>query len=271
MKVEVNDDKYKGLPAWMIEDRKREEYYGRLDSWLFDSFLNTSSAPRNDHLWFNEKIRQALDEVRGNKPLIIGMCGVAGSGKDSAIEYLLSEPKLFVQRMAFADPLKKIAKIFGFTQEQLTKRDLKEAPDAFWGISPRKFLQMCGTEMFRNVWRQDVWTELAKKRIAELSKPIEVDIRFGGPPVMGTNRIIFVTDVRFHNEAKLIHDLGGIVVRVDRVNNANAIDNKHASEKDINNIPVDLVVENVAASSEEWSWLFAKRLVIHFKHNAFFY
>ena len=49
---------------------------------------------------------------------LLGICGKAGSGKDTAAAYLI-EKHGFV-KLAFADPLKRFAKgVFGFTSEQL--------------------------------------------------------------------------------------------------------------------------------------------------------
>ena len=56
---------------------------------------------------------------------------------------------------------------------------------------------------------------------------------------------IFVTDVRFPNEAELIRENGGVVVRVDRgdyIADANA--NKHATETVMDTYEFDEVIRN---------------------------
>lgn len=233
-----------------------QEHKTSINSWLFDAFLNTSSAPRNDKQWFDKCIDTALAGYvkLHNQPLIVGLLGRAGAGKDSATEYLVDTVDAEV--ISFATPLKKIASVMGFSKSQLTDRTLKETPDKFWGISPRQFLQMCGTEMFRKVWREDVWVEMARKTICDL-RPY--------------GRVIFITDVRFPNEAKMIQDEGGIIVKVVRPNNPFAINAQHASESQVDSIPYDVSIENTCGSAEEWSWKFTKELIRYIKTNAFFY
>ena len=56
---------------------------------------------------------------------------------------------------------------------------------------------------------------------------------------------IFVTDVRFPNEAELIRENGGVVVRVDRgdyIADENA--NKHSTETVMDNYKFDVVIRN---------------------------
>lgn len=228
-----------------------------INRWLFDTFLNTSSADLNDKTWFDKCIDAALSEYYNshNHPLVVGLLGHAGVGKDSATVYMANDIT-GTEVTSFASPLKKIANIVGFSKKQLTDRTLKETPDTFWGISPRQFLQMCGTEMFREVWREDVWVEIARKTIRD---PQE------------NTRVIFITDVRFPNEAKMITDEGGIVVKIERPGNPLAIGSHHASESQIDSIPYDMSVRNTCESTEEWSWRFTKELVRFIKPNAFFY
>jgi dephospho-CoA kinase len=58
------------------------------------------------------------------KPLIIGMAGKMGSGKDTAGNYLINEYQF--QRIAFADNLKEMAmKVFNLTYQQCYDQDLK--------------------------------------------------------------------------------------------------------------------------------------------------
>lgn len=233
-----------------------QEHKTSMNSWLFDEFLNTSCAPHNDKPWFDRCVGTALTEYvkSHNQPLIVGLLGHAGVGKDSATEYLVDS--VDAEAISFATPLKKIAGIVGFTKSQLTDRTLKETPDEFWGISPRQFLQMCGTEMFRKVWREDVWVEMARKTIRDL-KPYD--------------RVIFITDVRFPNEAQMIKDEGGVVVKVERPDNPFAIGAQHASESQVDSIPHDVTISNTCGSAEEWSWKFTKELIKFIKYNAFFY
>ena len=244
-----------------------------LNQWLMDTFLNTSSAPRNDKAWFDQRIRETISEIieKTGKIPVVGLCGRAGSGKDSALGYFVTKStpeehmmneffcgSMFCVHTAFAEALKDVAKIFGFTKAQLTDRKLKEEEDPFWGISPRHFLQMAGTEMFRKVWREDVWVKVLEKKVETLRETTDKP------------SIIFVTDVRFPNEAEAIKKMGGIVLRVERPDNPLAIDASHDSERFVNDIDVTAVVKNDCRSATEWSWKFAKQLIQAFKPNAFY-
>jgi hypothetical protein len=65
----------------------------------------------------------------GSFPLI-GLCGTAGSGKDSAANFFVQNHK--ATTISLADPIKRFAKhVFGFTDEQLWgPSELRNAPDA---------------------------------------------------------------------------------------------------------------------------------------------
>ena len=139
-------------------------------------------AVGNDVPWFVEKVMTTLTKAaaqKDNRLIVVGITGLAGAGKDTAVAFLekignvfqnysFNAPGGFAEspsanrirayfngfgfdKLAFASPLKASAMAVGFTYEQCYDPELKNKPDPFWGISPRQFLQMCGTEMFRNV------------------------------------------------------------------------------------------------------------------------
>lgn len=229
------------------------EFQTYLRDWIRDDH-NLCTWAKPDPDWFIQCVKNAI--VKDRK-LVVGVVGKAGSGKDSALKFFQEVGSYtWVGQWAFANPLKKIAEIMGFTKEQLVDRKLKETVDEFWGISPRKFLQMCGTEMFRDVWREDVWIKLATRDIQKL---------------LTTRDIVFVTDVRFPNEAKAIKEMGGIIVRVERPGFENGVDPNHPSEKLVDTIPYDLKIENTAKDANAWAMKFAKELAMNFKKDAFYY
>lgn len=218
-----------------------------------DKFLSWATTSPE---WFLESVHNALSK---QDKRIVGITGLAGSGKDSALKFMQICPVLsdLYRQIAFAEPLKEIARIVGFTSNQLTDRTLKEATDSFWGISPRQFLQMCGTEMFRNVWRQDCWVEMARLKIRNM-RNFEHD-----------NRMVFITDVRFPNEAQMIKDEGGVIVKILRP--SVDIGSTHASEAQIKDIAADLIIENDAPNARAWSVKFTYNLVKFLKSDAFYY
>lgn len=135
--------------------------------------------------------------------MIIGLCGVKGSGKTTAAEYLGMSQLL--HRVAFADPIKAALKVkFGLTDAQLYG-DQKEIVDPLLGVTPRVAMQREGTEFGRDTYGGDIWIRVLKKRI---------DRRILAHPDI--TRGFAIEDVRFRNEADAIRSWGGIVIGLRR-------------------------------------------------------
>ena len=166
--------------------------------------------------------------------ILIGLAGKARSGKDTVGNYL--ETQHFFHSTAFADRLKEIcAEIFDFTEEQLWG-DLKEEVDPLVGKSPRFCLQYVGTEIARACW-PDVWLWHLEKNVRHW---------------MADGLDMVVTDVRMENEAGLIKDLGGYLIRVDRdqARASNGVPN-HSSETALDDWQEwDLVIDNNGSLEE---------------------
>ncbi len=140
--------------------------------------------------------------------MIIGFVGFIGSGKDTAADYLVNFHGF--RRDSFANTLKDaVACVFGWDRTLLegrTKeaREWREQRDEWWSnrleqdITPRKILQHWGTEVCRQGFHDDIW-------IASLENKMRK-----------TTDNIVISDVRFPNEIKAIHNAGGLVVRVKR-------------------------------------------------------
>ena len=162
-------------------------------------------------------------------PKPIGITGAIAAGKDTFADALAAARPGGYLKYSLAAPMKRIAEeIFGFTREQLTDHDLKETVDDYWDITPRRFLQIMGTEMFRDCFRDDVWLKLAERRMRDIAPARMV-----------------VADVRFPNEAEFVRNLGGVVVKiirpsVDSPSSASA----HSSEAGLPPELVDHVVRN---------------------------
>lgn len=160
--------------------------------------------------------------------VLIGITGRAGAGKDTMADEL-AEKHGFL-KMPFAGPLKMAAKVlFGFSDQQMNDRELKECMNDYWGITHRSALQKLGTECMRGVFGQDFWL---KRWMLSYSEWRDTDH-------------IVVPDVRFENEANLIRNCGGSIVHIRRPNNTNAIPQTHASEAGIAINPNDIVIDNV--------------------------
>jgi hypothetical protein len=155
---------------------------------------------------------------------LIGITGRKGSGKDTVGAILRT---LYGYRtLAYADPLKRACRdIYGLTVEQTDgPLAVKEAVDPRWGLSPREIMQRFGTEVGRSI-HTETWTRAAMLRV-------EAEPGWWA-----------ITDVRFDNEAEVIHARGGIVLRVDRPGLGEGVGAGHASEA-VEQIPVDFVIVN---------------------------
>jgi len=141
--------------------------------------------------------------------MIIGICGLIGSGKDTIADFLVKEHNF--QKLSFADKLKdSVAEMFEWDRQLLDgktdeSRAWREKSDEFWSkemgrdITPRYVLQVFGTECMRDGFYDGVWVSLAKKKI--LDNP---------------NINWVIPDVRFPNEIKAIKNLGGKIIWVTR-------------------------------------------------------
>ena len=140
--------------------------------------------------------------------MIIGICGLIGSGKDTIADYLVNIHEF--RRESFAGSLKDaVAAVFNWDREMLegrTKesREWREQPDAWWTerlgqpITPRWVLQVWGTEVARRSFHDDIWIASVENKLRN-----------------STDNIV-ISDCRFPNEITAIKRAGGIVIRVRR-------------------------------------------------------
>lgn len=163
--------------------------------------------------------------------MIIGIHGPLNGGKDTVANIIqMMYPQKF-GRYAFAKPLKDALKVMlGFSDIQLEDRKLKEETDPFWGFTPRKAMQLLGTEFGRDMLRKDIWIKRA-----------ELEIGLNSQHSRGT----IITDVRFENEvewirsrddAVLIYIVAPDVVRDERYT--------HASEAGVSRADTDIMLVN---------------------------
>jgi len=139
--------------------------------------------------------------------MIIGICGLIGSGKGTVADILVEQG---YKKVSFADKLKDgVATIFGWDRDMLEgdtdqSRSWREKEDDFWTketgrtITPRIVLQEFGTECMRDGFYNGVWVSLLKKHM--IDNP--------------GNYV--VPDVRFRNEQNMIRDLNGEIWQIKR-------------------------------------------------------
>ena len=155
---------------------------------------------------------------------LIGLAGKKQVGKTTAQIYLMKSHGFLP--MNFANPLKKgLAAMTGLSEDYFFNQDLKEKPiDFLDGITPRKLMQIVGTDCFRKMVGSDFWTRIMEHNIRNCS-----------------SGSICVGDIRFQEEADLIRSLGGTVVLINRdVPDQN--DDEHESES--LNVTVDHIIFN---------------------------
>jgi hypothetical protein len=173
------------------------------------------------------------------KPLrLIGLTGLAGTGKDTVREML--ERDHGFTGLAFADPIRQMIRTLlaenGFDPEYMDDRALKELPIPALGVSYRNLAQTLGTEWGRKCMGRRFWLQIAHAFIIEQR-------RQGG-------REFVVSDVRFANEAEWIKEAGGEVWRIER--RAAAPVRDHESERHVVAIEADRVIVNNGTVEDLW-------------------
>lgn len=167
----------------------------------------------------------------------ICLFGYQGVGKDTIANILVNE--YGYTKLAFATKVKDIVSIiFGWDRKMVegnTKesREWREQVDEFWSdklgitdFTPRKALQMIGTDVFRNHFHNDIWTLIIENEIKKL----------------GTEKIV-ITDCRFENEYNLLKDLGFHMIKVDSTIFGDK-QNKHASNQYIDTFEYEKIIQN---------------------------
>ncbi|WP_159990848.1 hypothetical protein [Pelistega ratti] len=155
---------------------------------------------------------------------IIGLCGTAGSGKNTCGDIIQNISPDYIQ-FAIADPLKyEVANAFQIDDSYLYSRALKESRtynlaiyrckdkafievcrsldiDLYIPQTPRRIMQLWGLE-YRRQQNINYWLDLAITYINNL--------------IQAGAKGIVVTDIRFPNEAEMIKSCGGQLVLINR-------------------------------------------------------
>lgn len=188
----------------------------------------------------------------GSYPRLIGLTGLARSGKDTTGRILIEQYDY--QRFGFADAVKSMAlalnpyipaQSFGELEAGLSQglhrladfvaelgwEDAKSNPEV------RRFLQVLGTEGVRAHFGDEAWVDLLKEQL----------VTYDNDPMMTSGGFEWnqeravITDVRFPNEADAVHRLGGVMWRVER---PGVEEGTHASEALVNSLEVDMIIRN---------------------------
>lgn len=159
----------------------------------------------------------------------IAFTGLAGSGKSTAADYLVSKHRF--HRLSYASPMKRMMRCMlieagaGLMEAvEMVDGKLKEVPTEFLaGKSPRYALQTLGTEWARDLIAQDIWRRILLHK---------VEMQAGHPVV--------VDDLRFADEAVGLKKAGFTIIRMCR--NGSGTGSSHRSEGQ--EFDVDLTLDN---------------------------
>jgi hypothetical protein len=182
--------------------------------------------------------------------VIIGLCGLIGSGKGTVAEHLMKEHDYI--GISFAETLKDAAAcIFGWDREMLEgatqeSRYEREQKDEWWSqrlgweVSPRKMLQFMGTEVMRDNLDHYIWAHATEKRMLDTQ---EMFLK-----MTGQKPNFVISDVRFPNEIAMIRRNGGKIWHVRRGPLPDWFGKDdpsiHESERAWNREPMDAAIHN---------------------------
>lgn len=154
--------------------------------------------------------------------MLIGLCGAAGSGKNTTADILTGV--FGVAQVSFAGPIyEAVSAITGVPVASLQNRQIKEQPISWLGKSPRELLQTLGTEWGRETIHREIWVRRAMRAARGYVDAV-------------------ITDVRFDNEATAIRNEGGVVWEVRRL--GAGIPGGHSSEAGVSDKLIDLRIDN---------------------------
>lgn len=177
--------------------------------------------------------------------MIVGICGLIGSGKDTIADYLVNLHQF--RRESFARSLKDaVAAVFGWDRDMLegrTKqsREWREQVDFWWSnrlgmkITPRWVLQNWGTEVCRQGFHDDIW-------IASLENKLR-----------NSEDNVVISDCRFPNEINAIKKSNGIILCVQRGELPDWYDIALDANKGISK--AFKYMEDIGIHPSEWKWI----------------
>jgi len=171
--------------------------------------------------------------------LKIAFSGKAGSGKDTACDYIVDvlkqDKNMGSYKLKFAKPVYNLADyIQGFILGVPIHKD-------------RLLLQTIGTSM-KDVYGEDVWVNIMRKSINGImksNKEIEDNTYYNIKPFS-----ILISDLRFKNEADMLRENGFILVRLNRVMHKDDLSNvattsTHISETSLDDYDkFDYIIDN---------------------------
>jgi len=183
-----------------------------------------------------------IPQLKGRDPMLIGICGRAGTGKTAAADYLMAKHRFEVA--AFADELKDLLSLhfetLGLDYAHLHEPSLKNAPLPGLGfvagpVTARMLMQTLGD--WGRAIDPDWWVNALARRVG-LHQVGTLSRNFLAP----IHDRICICDVRYPNEAKWLMDAGGVLIRLHRAQIEPV--RLHSSEEQINYLPAHIELVN---------------------------
>jgi len=160
--------------------------------------------------------------------MIIGITGKLESGKTTTANFL-KEFHPVKCKIAFADLLKEMIINSGLCKRE----ELYENKTDF----SRLMMQKIGTEIIRQQVSKDFWVEKMRDRICNA---------FTHYQIKGKDFLIVIDDIRFLNEAKLVQQFQGKIVKIHRDKDDSQLNSfsTHLSETELDLINPDYTIIN---------------------------
>lgn len=154
---------------------------------------------------------------------LLAFCGLAGSGKSTAADHLVSAHHF--RRLRFAGPIKRMIRCLLVESGanlieavEMVDGNQKESPTPLLGgKSPRFAMQTLGTEWGREIIAPDLWRRILLSKVKRC--------REDGLSVV-------VDDLRFENEAVALKEAGFTILAVKRPGTMFTVE-QHSSEQQV--------------------------------------
>lgn len=174
--------------------------------------------------------------------MIIGFCGKAGAGKSEITQYLCH--KYFTHPASFADPLRLLlmpvlALVFRGDEDKVNYY-LQQGKDKEIGVfrcTVRTLMCDFGTSMRQH--NENVFVDLMRKKISMIQEVYRERMASEDITVP-----IIIDDVRYDNEAAMIKQQGGTIIKIERREEDLRKVPAHSSENGIDVSYIDLSVTN---------------------------
>jgi hypothetical protein len=169
--------------------------------------------------------------------MLIGFVGEKGAGKSTLMNVLSSN---FIE-LTFANPVKIVAATISAGTAELHDAVQKELFNEKIGMTNRELMQRVG-DLLREQLPVYLSEMFSGSPIVEIAKASLLNVKSRGL------HIIF-SDVRYHDEAKMIKDEGGLLVRIVRPRQTHVPD-FHSSETQSKEVIVDYELVNDGTEQE---------------------